>query len=242
MSIDTFLSELESGNTRIVRKNQGKWELNQPAFSKINEIFKSDKKISKIDGLVKWADKIDMQSNLLHDQDLLNKDFRLVPGSWVRRGAYIGPKSVIMTNSFVNIGAHIGDETMVDSGVTIGSCAYIGAQCHISSNVIIAGVLEPSQHMPVIIEDNVFIGAQSLIAEGVVVPEGCVIGAGTKLTSSTKIFDVDGDEINEIEPYSVIIPGTYSKTSKISFSCAVVIKKVDKNTKSKTNINELLRD
>ncbi len=240
MNINKFLESLESGNEKIIEKKNGEWKLNKDLFGRINEIFTVNKKIYEIQNVVKWADKVDLKSNSLTNDQLINKSFRLVPGSWVRRGSYIGDKVVIMSNAFVNIGSYINEGSMIDSGVTIGSCAYIGKNCHISSNVVIAGVLEPSQYNPVIIEDNVFIGAQSLIAEGMIIPEGCVIGSGTKITSSTKIFNENGDIIERLEPYSVIVPGSYSRGA-ISLQCAVVIKKVDNITRSKTNINELLR-
>lgn len=233
-----FLSDLECGRIKIVYKDDV-WKLNYEAFRKINSIFKADKRVTKIENLTKWNDKVDMQNNI-DDQELLGKNTRFVPGSWIRKGAYIGENCVIMSNTFINVGSYIDDGSMIDSGVTIGSCARIGKNCHISSNAVIAGILEPSNAMPVIIEDNVFIGAQCLIAEGIVIPEGCVLGAGTKITASTKIFDRSGNELKTIKPYSVIIPGAYA-INHISLACVVVIKQVDKKTKEKTAINEILR-
>ncbi len=240
MIISDLLNALENGSLQIVEKKSGNWELNHEIFKKINSIFSAEKQVTEIDGLVKWADKVPLKSNELSDEELLSKTYRLVPGSWVRCGSYIGEKVVVMTNSFVNVGAYIDDGSMIDSGVTIGSCARIGRNCHVSSNVVIAGVLEPSAHYPVIIEDSVFVGAQSLIAEGVLIPEGCVIGAGVKITSSTKIFDSEGNIIEKLEPYSVVIPGSYAR-GNVFVDCAIVIKKVDEKTRFKTSINELLR-
>ena len=167
------------------------------------------------------------------------------PGAIVRRGAYVAPGAVLMP-SFVNIGAYVGAGTMVDTWATVGSCAQIGANVHISGGAGIGGVLEPLQAGPVIIEDNCFIGARSEVAEGVVVEEGAVLSMGVFLGASTKIVDRTSGEIfvGRVPAYSVVVPGTLPpKDGKgPSLACAVIAKRVDAQTRSKTSINELLRD
>ena len=172
--------------------------------------------------------------------------FRAVPGSIVRKGSFVAKGSVLMP-SFINIGAYVGSGTMVDTWATIGSCAQIGSDCHISGGAGIGGVLEPLQANPVIIEDNCFIGARSEVAEGVIIREGSVLSMGVYLSSSTPIVNRETGEVTrgEVPSYSVIIPGTFSPSndnSKPSLYCAIIVKTVDEKTRSKTSINELLRD
>jgi 2,3,4,5-tetrahydropyridine-2-carboxylate N-succinyltransferase len=176
----------------------------------------------------------------------LQAGFRMVPNGVVRHGAYIG-KNVVLMPSFVNLGAYVDEGTMIDTWSTVGSCAQIGKHCHISGGVGIGGVLEPLQANPVIIEDNCFIGARSEVAEGVIVREGSVLSMGVYLSSSTPIVNRETGEIirGEVPPYSVLIPGTFSPNNdntKPSLYCAVIVKIVDEKTRSKTSINELLRD
>jgi 2,3,4,5-tetrahydropyridine-2,6-dicarboxylate N-succinyltransferase len=181
------------------------------------------------------------------EDDFKKSGFRALPGSVVRRGSYIG-KNVVLMPSFVNIGAYVGDSTMVDTWSTIGSCAQIGKNCHISGGVGIGGVLEPLQGNPVIIEDDCFIGARSEIAEGVIVEKGSVISMGVYIGASTKIIDRSTGEIfmGRVPAYSVVVSGTMAsennKDKNLSLYCAVIVKKVDEKTRSKTSINELLRD
>ncbi len=197
----------------------------------------------------RWYDKIDPKFINTKQQDFKKAGCRIVPGAFIRKGAYIGPKTVVMP-SFINIGAHIKSGCMIDSWATIGSCAYIGENCHISGGAGIGGVLEPVQASPVIIEDNCFIGARSEIVEGVVIREGSVISMGVFLGSSTKIVNRYTGEITygEIPPYSVVVPGSLppknSDADKLlpSLYCAVIIKQVDSKTRSKTSINDLLRE
>jgi 2,3,4,5-tetrahydropyridine-2-carboxylate N-succinyltransferase len=175
--------------------------------------------------------------------------FRAVPGSVVRRGAYVGPNVVLMP-SFVNIGAYVGEGTMVDTWATVGSCAQIGKHVHLSGGVGIGGVLEPLQAGPVIIEDNCFIGARSEVVEGVRVEEGAVLAMGVFLSSTTKIIDRETGEIfvGRVPSYSVVVPGALpgkplpDGTPGPSLACAVIVKRVDAQTRAKTAINELLRD
>jgi 2,3,4,5-tetrahydropyridine-2-carboxylate N-succinyltransferase len=175
--------------------------------------------------------------------------FRAVPGSIVRRGAFIAPNVVLMP-SFVNLGAYVDAGTMVDTWATVGSCAQIGKNCHLSGGVGIGGVLEPLQAGPTIIEDNCFIGARSEVVEGVVVRKGSVLGMGVFISASTKIVERDTGKVHvgEVPPYSVVVPGTLpgkplaDGTPGPSLACAVIVKQVDERTRSKTSINDLLRD
>ncbi|MGE3150018.1 MAG: 2,3,4,5-tetrahydropyridine-2,6-dicarboxylate N-succinyltransferase, partial [Pseudorhodoplanes sp.] len=170
--------------------------------------------------------------------------YRAVPGSFVRRSAYIAP-NVILMPSFVNLGAYVDSGTMVDTWATVGSCAQIGKNCHISGGAGIGGVLEPLQAGPVIVEDNCFIGARSEVAEGVVVREGAVLSMGVYIGASTKIVDRDSGAVTqgEVPPYAVVVPGTLpGKAGAPGLYCAVIVKRVDEKTRSKTSINDLLRD
>jgi 2,3,4,5-tetrahydropyridine-2-carboxylate N-succinyltransferase len=190
-----------------------------------------------------WWDKVPSKFAAWSRKDFETAAFRAVPGAIVRRGAFIAPGAVLMP-SFVNIGAYVGEGTMVDTWATVGSCAQIGRNVHISGGAGIGGVLEPLQAGPVIIEDNCFIGARSEVAEGVVVEEGAVLSMGVFLGASTKIVDRASGEVHygRVPAYSVVVPGTLSAKDGPSLACAVIVKRVDERTRSKTSINELLRD
>src|SRR5205085_10280359 len=191
-----------------------------------------------------WWDKVPTKFEGWDANRFKQAGFRAVPGSVVRRSAYIAP-NVILMPSFVNLGAYVDSGTMVDTWATVGSCAQIGKNCHISGGAGIGGVLEPLQAGPVIIEDNCFIGARSEVAEGVVVEEGAVISMGVFLGASTKIVDRATGEVvyGRVPAYSVVVPGTLpGKDGGPSLACAVIVKRVDERTRSKTSINELLRD
>ncbi|KKL45717.1 hypothetical protein LCGC14_2352860, partial [marine sediment metagenome] len=169
--------------------------------------------------------------------------FRAVPNCVVRRSAFVA-KGVVLMPSFVNLGAHIDEGTMVDTWATVGSCAQIGKNVHLSGGVGIGGVLEPMQAGPTIIEDNCFIGARSEVVEGCIVREGSVLGMGVYIGQSTKIVDRATGEVSygEVPPYSVVVSGSMPSTNGINLYCAVIVKRVDAKTRSKTGINELLRD
>ena len=196
-----------------------------------------------------WWDKVPTKFEGWDAARFKEAGFRAVPGCVVRRSAYIAPNVVLMP-SFVNLGAYVDTGTMVDTWATVGSCAQIGKNCHISGGAGIGGVLEPLQAGPVIIEDNCFIGARSEVAEGVVVREGSVLSMGVYLGASTKIVDRETGEIfqGEVPPYSVVVSGTLPGKPMAngapgpSLYCAVIVKRVDEKTRSKTSINELLRD
>ncbi|MDT7933213.1 MAG: 2,3,4,5-tetrahydropyridine-2,6-dicarboxylate N-succinyltransferase [Sphingomonadaceae bacterium] len=196
-----------------------------------------------------WWDKVDPKTAHWTSRNFAEAGFRMVPGAFVRRGAHIAPGAVLMP-SFVNIGAYVGAGTMVDTWATIGSCAQIGANCHISGGVGIGGVLEPVQAAPVIIEDNVFVGARSEVAEGVIVEEGSVLSMGVFLGASTPIVDRATGEVHRgrVPAYSVVVPGTLpgkplpDGSAGPGLACAVIVKRVDAQTRAKTGVNELLRD
>jgi 2,3,4,5-tetrahydropyridine-2,6-dicarboxylate N-succinyltransferase len=192
------------------------------------------------DGLFGY-DKIPLLS--LSESECKEMNVRRVQGSIVRKGAYVSSGCVLMP-SFINVGAYVGESTMIDTWATVGSCAYIGSKCHISGGVGIGGVLEPIQANPVIIEDNCFIGARSEIVEGVRVESGSVIGMGVFISSSTRIINrKTGDVMFGIVPKnSVVVAGSYKSNENLNINCAVIIKEVDEQTRSKTSINELLRD
>ena len=196
-----------------------------------------------------WWDKVPTKFEGWDSARFKEAGFRAVPGSVVRRSAYIGPNVVLMP-SFVNLGAYVDSGTMVDTWATVGSCAQIGKNCHLSGGTGIGGVLEPLQAGPVIIEDNCFIGARAEVAEGVVVREGSVLSMGVYLGASTRIVDRATGEIfqGEVPPYSVVVSGTMPGRPMAngepgpSLYCAVIVKRVDERTRSKTSINELLRE
>lgn len=247
-AINETISSLDSGKIRVAEKNSNEWIINQWVKKSILLYFRINdmKLISNSPGNTNWWDKIDSKFSSMGDQEFKNAGFRAVPGSIVRKGSFVDSGCVLMP-SFINIGAYVGSGTMVDTWATIGSCAQIGANCHISGGAGIGGVLEPLQANPVIIEDNCFIGARSEVAEGVIVREGSVLSMGVYLSSSTPIVNRETGEVirGEVPPYSVIIPGTFSPnndSSKPSLYCAVIVKIVDEKTRSKTSINELLRD
>lgn len=243
IAVEQALEQLDQGIIRIAEKTESGWVVNDWLKKAVLLSFRlnSNDLIAAGDH-VRWWDKVDLKTADWSVGDFVSAAFRAVPGSIVRRGAYIGSNVVLMP-SFVNIGAYVGDGTMVDTWVTIGSCAQIGKNCHISGGVGIGGVLEPLQAAPVIIEDNVFIGARSEVAEGVIVEEGAVISMGVSLGASTKIVDRESGEVfkGRVPAYSVVVPGTLPG-EKVNLSCAVIVKRVDAQTRSKTSINELLRD
>ena len=247
-AINEVIGELDTGTIRVANKNGKDWIVNETAKKAILLYFrvKDMNLISGSPGNSNWWDKIDSKFLNWKEEEFQESGFRAVPGSIVRFGSFIGKGCVLMP-SFVNIGAYVDNSTMVDTWATIGSCAQIGKNCHISGGAGIGGVLEPLQAKPVIIEDNCFIGARSEVAEGVIIREGSVISMGVFIASSTPIYDREKDETiyGEVPPYSVIVPGSMpskNKDSAASLSCAVIVKTVDEKTRSKTSINELLRD
>lgn len=236
------LTFLNKGIIRVAEKIDGQWTVNEWIKKAVLLSFRLNTNTKIQSGEQLWWDKVPLKTTHWTDADFSSAGFRAVPGAVVRRGAYIG-QNVVLMPSFINIGANVGDGTMVDTWVTIGSCAQIGKNCHISGGVGIGGVLEPLQAAPVIIEDNVFIGARSEVAEGVIVEEGAVLSMGVFLGASTKIIDRQTGEIfvGRVPAYSVVVPGTLPG-QYANLACAVIVKRVDAQTRSKTGINELLRD
>ncbi len=252
-AVSLTLNMLDTGKIRIASKdhaNDLNWTVHQWIKKAVLLSFRLNpmSEISGGPGGSHWWDKVPSKFHGWNEHDFKGAGFRAVPGCFVRTGAYIAPDVVLMP-SFVNIGAYVGSGTMVDTWVTIGSCAQIGANCHISGGVGIGGVLEPLQANPVIIEDNVFIGARSEVAEGVRVEEGAVLSMGVFLGASTKIIDRTTGEVfqGRVPAYSVVVPGTLpgkplpDGTPGPNLACAVIVKRVDEKTRSKTGINELLR-
>jgi 2,3,4,5-tetrahydropyridine-2-carboxylate N-succinyltransferase len=240
-AVEKILAALDDGSLRVAEKTGGAWQVHQWIKQAILLSFRLNK--NELMGLGQW-DKVPLKNSAWSEIQFEAAGFRAVPGSIIRRGAFID-RNVVLMPSFINVGAHVGEGTMVDTWVTIGSCAQVGRHCHISGGVGIGGVLEPLQANPVIIEDNCFIGARSEIAEGVIIGEGSVISMGVFLGASTKIVDRATGNVTygAVPPYSVVVPGTLpGKTpAEPSLACAVIVKRVDEKTRSKTSINELLR-
>ncbi len=245
-AVDAALVGLDKGEFRIAEKKDGAWVVHQWLKKAVLLSFRLNPNQQMNNGPDNsaWWDKVPVKTSGWSDADFSKAGFRAVPGSFARKGSYIAP-GVILMPSFVNIGAYVDSGTMVDTWVTIGSCAQIGKDCHISGGVGIGGVLEPLQGNPVIIEDNVFVGARSEVAEGVIVETGSVLSMGVFLGASTKIIARETGEIfmGRVPAYSVVVPGSLpGKNGGPSLYCAVIVKRVDEKTRSKTSINELLRD
>ena len=245
-AVEAAIGRLDSGEARIAEKVDGDWQVNQWLKKAVLLSFRLNPMaaIPGGPGGAPWWDKVDSKFLGWGETQFRDAGFRAVPGAIVRRGAYIAPNAVLMP-SFVNLGAYVGEGTMVDTWATVGSCAQIGKNVHISGGAGIGGVLEPLQAGPVIIEDNAFIGARSEVAEGVVVGEGAVLSMGVFLGASTKIVDRATGEISygKVPPYAVVVPGTLPREGGgPNLACAVIVKTVDERTRSKTGINELLRD
>ncbi|WP_394155437.1 2,3,4,5-tetrahydropyridine-2,6-dicarboxylate N-succinyltransferase [Loktanella salsilacus] len=245
-AINDTLNALDSGKLRVAEKQgDGSWHVNQWAKKAVLLSFRLNdmEPIPGGPGGTTWWDKVPSKFDGWGENQWRAAGFRAVPGSIVRRSAYIAPGVVLMP-SFVNLGAYVGEGTMVDGWATVGSCAQIGKNVHLSGGVGIGGVLEPMQAGPTIIEDNCFIGARSEVVEGCIIREGSVLGMGVYIGQSTKIVDRETGEVTygEVPPYSVVVAGTMPSKNGINLYCAVIVKRVDERTRSKTGINDLLRD
>ena len=247
--IETIKETIEltdQGKIRVAEKKEGTWIVNQWVKKAILLSFKINKMEILRGPYTSWYDKVPGKSVNWKEEDWKNAGYRHVPNGVVRKGSFIAKNAVLMP-CFVNLGAYVDEGTMIDTWASVGSCAQVGKNCHISGGAGIGGVLEPLQADPVIIEDNCFVGARSEIAEGVLVEEGAVISMGVYIGASTKIIDRSSGEITygKVPAYSVVVPGTLPNKSNPegpSLYCAVIVKKVDSKTRSKTSINDLLRD
>lgn len=239
-----ILEQIDSGQLRAAEKVGGKWVVNEYVKQAILESFKINELKLFSSGEQLFYDKVPLKFENFTEEDFKKLGIRVVPGAIVRKYAYLAPRTIIMP-AFVNMGAYIDEGTLIDSNVTVGSCAQIGKNCHISSGVNICGVLEPIQASPVIIEDNVLIGAGSTIAEGVIVEEGAVISTGVHIGASTKIYNRETGEISYgiVPKNAVVISGVInSADGKIGQAAAIIVKHVDAKTRSKAQLNEILRN
>ena len=245
-AIEATLEALDCGALRVAERSEtGDWHVNQWAKKAVLLGFRI-KDMEPHEGGPQgggWWDKVDSKFKGWDAAQWKAAGFRAVPNAVVRKSAYIAPGVVLMP-SFVNLGAHVGSGTMVDTWATVGSCAQIGKNVHLSGGVGIGGVLEPMQAGPTIIEDNCFIGARSEVVEGCIIREGSVLGMGVFIGKSTKIVDRETGAVmyGEVPPYSVVVAGSMPSKNGINLYCAVIVKRVDAQTRSKTGINELLRD
>ncbi|MDP2169554.1 MAG: 2,3,4,5-tetrahydropyridine-2,6-dicarboxylate N-succinyltransferase [Rhodocyclaceae bacterium] len=243
-AVEHVLAELDKGTLRVAEKIDGQWVTHQWIKKAVLLSFRLEDNVLMDGGAMRYFDKVPTKFANFDAHDFQKGGYRVVPGAVVRRGSFIGNNAVLLP-SFVNIGAYVGEGTMVDTWVTVGSCAQIGKHVHLSGGVGIGGVLEPLQANPTIIGDNCFIGARSEVVEGVIVEDNCVISMGVFIGQSTKIYDRASGEViyGRVPEGSVVVSGSLpSKDGKYSLYCAVIVKKVDAQTRSKTSINELLRD
>lgn len=251
-AVEHALDLLDQGKVRVAeRESDGTWKVHQWLKKAVLLSFRLNSMgiISGGPDGSNWWDKVPSKFDNWKSEDFQNAGFRAVPNAIVRRSAYIAPNVVLMP-SFVNIGAYVGEGTMVDTWATVGSCAQIGKHVHLSGGAGIGGVLEPLQAGPTIIEDNCFIGARSEVVEGCIVREGAVLGMGVFISRSTKIIDRATGDIfyGEVPAYSVVVAGTLpgkplpNGEMGPSLYCAVIVKRVDEKTRSKTSVNDLLRD
>ncbi|WP_421995728.1 2,3,4,5-tetrahydropyridine-2,6-dicarboxylate N-succinyltransferase [Roseococcus sp.] len=247
-AVEAALEMLDSGKARVAEPKDGTWQVNQWLKQAVLLSFRLTDS-APMDTSAGAYDKVPLKWEGWGPNRWKEAGFRAVPGAIARRSAYIAPNVVLMP-SFVNLGAHVGANTMVDTWATVGSCAQIGKNVHLSGGVGIGGVLEPLQANPVIIEDDCFIGARSEVVEGVIVEQGSVLSMGVFLSATTKIIDRNTGEIfvGRVPSYSVVVPGNLpgkplpDGTPGPSLYCAVIVKRVDAQTRAKTSINDLLRD
>ena len=245
-AVEQTLNLLGNGTLRVAEKKaSGEWAVNQWTKKAVLLSFRLREMELQKGGPQNstWWDKVDSKFKDWGESEWKKKNFRAVPNTVVRASAFIG-ENVVLMPSFVNLGAYVDSGTMVDTWATVGSCAQIGKNVHLSGGVGIGGVLEPMQASPTIIEDNCFIGARSEIVEGCIVREGAVVGMGVFIGKSTKIFNRETGETTygEIPPYSVVVSGSVPSKGGVNLYCAVIVKQVDEKTRSKTSINDLLRD
>ena len=245
-TISETIELLDSGKIRVAEKKNSSWITNQWVKKAILLSFRVNEMKTSKGPYSTWFDKIEGKTQKWDKKKLIKAGFRSVPNGVVRKGAFIA-KNVILMPSFVNLGAYVDEGTMIDTWASVGSCAQVGKNCHISGGAGIGGVLEPMQANPTIIEDNCFVGARSEVVEGVIVGEGSVLSMGVFIGKSTKIVNRSTGEIlfGKIPPYSVVVPGSLPSKNNPdgpALYCVVIIKQVDEKTRSKTSINDLLRE
>ncbi|MDZ4313566.1 MAG: 2,3,4,5-tetrahydropyridine-2,6-dicarboxylate N-succinyltransferase [Azonexus sp.] len=242
-AINAVVAELDTGAIRVAEKINGEWITHQWIKKAVLLSFRVRDNRVQESGDMRFYDKVDTKFADWSEEDFKRGGFRVVPPAVARKGSYIAKNAVLMP-SYVNIGAYVDENTMVDTWVTVGSCAQIGKNVHLSGGVGIGGVLEPLQANPTIIEDNCFIGARSEVVEGVIIGENSVISMGVYISQSTRIYDRETGEVmyGKVPPGSVVVSGNLpSADGKYSLYCAVIVKKVDAQTRAKTSINDLLR-
>ena len=243
-SVDECLSLVDQGIIRVAEPNAGGWKVNEYIKKAVLLSFLLNPNKTIDGGMTNYFDKVDLKYREYKKRDFEESGARIVPPAIVRKGAFIA-KNVVLMPSYVNIGAYVDEGTMIDTWATVGSCAQVGKNVHISGGAGLGGVLEPIQSNPTIIEDNCFIGARSEIVEGVIVEKGSVISMGVFIGQSTRIYDRARDEIyyGKVPAGSVVVPGSLpSKDKKYSLNSAIIVKRVDEQTRAKVSINEILRD
>jgi 2,3,4,5-tetrahydropyridine-2,6-dicarboxylate N-succinyltransferase len=243
-AVEQVIALLDAGKVRVAEKRDGAWQVNQWLKKAVLLSFRLNDNQPMEAGFTQFFDKVPLKYKDYDEARFRAEGVRVVPHAVVRRGAYIAPNTVLMP-SYVNLGAYVGEGTMVDTWATVGSCAQIGKNVHLSGGAGIGGVLEPLQANPTIIEDNCFIGARSEIVEGVIVEEGAVISMGVFIGASTRIYDRERDEVTygRVPAGAVVVSGSLpGKGGKYNLYCAVIVKRVDAQTRSKVGINELLRE
>jgi 2,3,4,5-tetrahydropyridine-2-carboxylate N-succinyltransferase len=243
-AIEAALGELDAGRLRVATPHEGDWQVQEWLKKAVLLSFRINDNAVMPAASLNFYDKVPLKYSGWSQEQFAAAGVRVVPPATVRRGAYVAPNVVLMP-SYVNIGAYVDSGTMVDTWATVGSCAQIGKNVHLSGGVGIGGVLEPLQGRPTIIEDNCFIGARSEIVEGVVVESGCVISMGVFIGQSTRIYDRERDEVlyGRVPTGSVVVSGSLpAANGKYSLGCAVIVKRVDAQTRAKTSLNDLLRN
>jgi 2,3,4,5-tetrahydropyridine-2,6-dicarboxylate N-succinyltransferase len=242
-AIDDVVGLLDTGRARVAEKRDGQWVVNEWLKKAVLLYFRTHDNAIIDAGYARFYDKVPLKYLQATEEDLKKGGVRVVPHAIARKGSYIAPNAVLMP-SYVNIGAYVDSGTMVDTWVTVGSCAQIGKNVHLSGGVGIGGVLEPLQAAPTIIEDDCFIGARSEVVEGVIVEQGAVLSMGVFIGQGTRIYDRASGRIHRgrVPAGSVVVPGTLpSEDGKYGLYCAIIVKQVDAQTRSKTSINDLLR-
>ena len=242
-AVAAVIARLNDGSLRVAEKRDGDWVVHQWVKKAVLLSFRLEDNVPIQSGALQYYDKVPTKFDGWRAADFQAAGFRVVPPAVARRGAFVG-KNVVLMPSYVNIGAYVDEGTMVDTWATVGSCAQIGRNAHLSGGVGIGGVLEPLQANPTIIEDNCFIGARSEVVEGVIVEENSVLSMGVYIGQSTKIYDRESGKVvyGRVPAGSVVVPGSLpSADGKVSLYCAVIVKRVDAQTRAKTGINELLR-